>query len=292
MDTQPMILAAPPPSGLFLTLTLARNADVREARTAVANLPPDDNLVLGLGEPFLQALGCSLDGLHAFRSLVGPGGAFPSTQGDLWIFLGGPDAGTVLHRARALTARLAGPFTVVEETPSFVFDGGRDLSGYEDGTENPKDSRAVEVAVIAGDRPGISGGSFVAIQRWVHDLSALERMSPKERDHVMGREVASNQEIADAPVSAHVKRTAQESFDPEAFMVRRSMPWGDRLTHGLYFVAYGNTLDPFERVLSRMAGLEDGVPDALLRFTRPVTGGCIFCPPLRDGRLDLRILGA
>lgn len=261
------------------------------ARATIAVLPPDPERVVGLGEPFLQALGRSLDGLRAFRPLVGPGGAFPSTQADLWSFLGGSDAGTVLHRARTLAAGLAGAFTVAEEVPSFVFDGGRDLSGYEDGTENPKDQRAIEVAVVPGERPGISGGSFVAVQRWAHDLHALERMPPQERDHVIGRALATNEEIADAPASSHVKRAAQESFAPDAFMVRRSMPWGDRQSHGLYFVAYGKTLDPFERVLSRMAGLEDGIPDALLRFTRPLTGGCYFCPPLREGRLDLRVLG-
>ena len=66
------------------------------------------------------------------------------------------------------------------------------------------------------------------------------------------------------------KRSAQESFDPEAFMVRRSMPFRDRNEHGLYFVAYGESLDRFERVLRRMAGLEDGIVDALLTFSRAV----------------------
>ena len=137
----------------------------------------------------------------------------------------------------------------------------------------------------------MAGGSFVAVQRWVHDLATMDRFAPADRDLVIGRCRDSNEEIADAPLTAHVKRTAQEFFSPPAFMVRRSMPYGDLREHGLYFVAYGASLDPFERVLSAMTGAMDGVSDAMLRVSRPVTGACYFCPPVRDGRLDLRALG-
>jgi putative iron-dependent peroxidase len=125
----------------------------------------------------------------------------------------------------------------------------------------------------------------------VHDLDVLAKMAPTARDLVIGRRLANNEEIRDAPESAHVKRTAQESFEPAAFMVRRSMPWGDATRHGLYFVAYGESLDRFERVLRRMSGAEDGIPDALLRFSRATTGGYYFCPPRQGGALDLSQLG-
>jgi putative iron-dependent peroxidase len=108
----------------------------------------------------------------------------------------------------------------------------------------------------------------------------------------VGRSRRTNEELADAPPSAHVKRTAQESFDPPAFMLRRSMPYGTVHEHGLYFVAFGATLDAFERALRRMAGLDDGIVDGLLGFSHAVSGGYYWCPPLGDdGRLDLRALG-
>jgi putative iron-dependent peroxidase len=69
------------------------------------------------------------------------------------------------------------------------------------------------------------------------------------------------------------------------------MPWGGVSEHGLYFVAYGESLDRFEQVLTRMVGHEDGIVDGLFSFTRPTTGGYYWCPPLRDGRLDLTALG-
>ncbi|MCA9569717.1 MAG: Dyp-type peroxidase, partial [Myxococcales bacterium] len=92
-----------------------------------------------------------------------------------------------------------------------------------------------------------------------------------------------------APQTAHVKRTAQESFDPEAFVVRRSMPWADARGEGLVFLAFGRDLTAFEALLHRMVGLEDGLTDALFRFTRPVTHAAFWCPPVTGGRL---VLGA
>ncbi len=106
----------------------------------------------------------------------------------------------------------------------------------------------------------------------------------------MGRRKSDNEELDDAPESAHVKRTAQESFAPEAFVVRRSMPWSNEQGAGLMFTAFGCTLDAFEAQLRRMSGQEDGITDALYRFSRPITGGYYWCPPVKDGHLDLSVL--
>ena len=124
--------------------------------------------------------------------------------------------------------------------------------------------------------------------QWVHELRHFSALPQGEQDHIIGRRKADNEELDDAPPSAHTKRTAQESFDPEAFVVRRSMPFADPAGEGLMFVAFGKSLDAFEAQLRRMVGLDDGIPDALFRFSRPVTGGYYWCPPVRDGRLNLR----
>ena len=116
-------------------------------------------------------------------------------------------------------------------------------------------------------------------------------MAEGERNNIIGRRLSDNEELDDAPVSAHVKRTAQESFDPDAFVLRRSMPWADAGGEGLMFVAFGCSLDAFEVQLRRMAGLDDGVVDGLFRFTRPISGSYFWCPPVSDGRLDLSALG-
>jgi porphyrinogen peroxidase len=288
---QSSILAAIPSSGRFLAFGLLPSVNPRRAFTAIASLSCAEGTVIGLGAPLVGAVGGAIPGLRPFPVVVGPGNVSPSTQGACWVFLGGHDAGELLLRARSIRARLADDFRLDEDVASYVYAGGRDLSGFEDGTENPTGTRATEVAIVSGQGPGLDGSSFVATQRWVHDLGRLEVLSPRDRDLVIGRSHESNEEIADAPPSAHVKRSAQESFDPPAFMVRRSMPWGNLAEHGLVFVAYGASLDPFERVLRRMSGVEDGIVDGLHRFSRPATGGYYWCPPQRDGHLCLQALG-
>ena len=107
----------------------------------------------------------------------------------------------------------------------------------------------------------------------------------------IGRRLSDNEELEAAPISAHVKRTEQESFDPPAFVVRRSLPWADAGREGLMFVAFGKSLDAFEAQLRRMIGLEDGVIDGLFSFTRPISGSYFWCPPTADGKLDLAGIG-
>ncbi len=276
MPAQPGILAAVPAAATFLRLDMRPGVDARQAMAPL--LAPPDHLLVGLGPALLAALGRPVPGLRQLEPLVAPGIAIPSTPSDLWLRVHGADAGEVLHRRRALD--LSG-FLVVDETPAFMHGESRDLSGYEDGTENPTDDDAVRAALAA------DGSSFLAVQRWVHDWAAFDAMSKHQQDHTFGRERISNDELADAPASAHVKRTAQESFDPEAFVVRRSMPWSDHRGSGLVFLAFGATLDPFEALLRRMMGKDDGITDGLFTFTRPVDGATFWLPPLRDGRLAL-----
>jgi putative iron-dependent peroxidase len=283
---QPTILALPAASGRFITLGLTGDADPRDVATRLAKLSVGEGLIVGIGEPLARALGVIVPGLRAFPVVSGPGGTFPSTQGAVWLFVGGDDPGEILHRSRRVVSSLGDYVRVDEDLPSFVYGGGRDLTGFEDGTENPKDERAIEVAFGGG-----AGGTFVATQRWIHDLGGFERLSQQARNDVIGRDLDSNEELAAAPLSAHVKRTAQEGFDPPAFLLRRSMPWGDIREHGLYFVAYAATLDTFERQLRRMSGLDDGISDALLKFSRAVTGGYFWCPPVKGTKLDLSPLG-
>jgi putative iron-dependent peroxidase len=289
-QSQAAILAPLFPHGRFLVLGLQPGADARRALDRVRELRVTERSVLGVGAPLVPSSD-AIPGLRPFPALSRAGVAYPSTQGALFAFLGGTDPGELLHEGRALVAALGESFRLDEDVQAFQYAGGRDLSGYEDGTENPKGEAAMRAAIVAGKGPGLDGGSFVAAQRWVHDLDRLDGMTAAQRDEAVGRRRDTNEEMADAPPSAHVKRAAQESYDPPAFMVRRSMPYGTVREHGLFFVAYGATLDAFERVLRRMAGLEDGVHDGLSTFTRAVSGGYYFCPPVTRDRLDLSIVG-
>jgi porphyrinogen peroxidase len=288
------ILAVPLSCGRSLTFRFVPDVDPRPALASLREGFPTEDGVVGLGPSLVRATGREIPGLRPFPALAGRGVAAPSTQQALWIFLRGGDRSATFDATERAVACLRGALVLDDAVDTFVYGGGRDLTGYEDGTENPHDAAAVAAAIVpAGPAAGagLAGSSFVAVQRWVHDLGAFRGFPPDRRDLIVGRRADTNAEIADAPASAHVKRTAQESFAPAAFMVRRSMPWATAREQGLEFIAYVESLDRFERVLARMMGLEDGVVDGLFSFSRPVTGGYYWCPPIARGRLDLSYLG-
>ncbi|GLT24055.1 hypothetical protein GCM10007933_35260 [Zoogloea oryzae] len=278
---QPGILQPLPPLSRYLVFALEPDTDVAAGLKALVELVDGDATVAGIGEATLSAIGRSVPGLRPFPPLAGPGVSIPSTPAALWLWLRGDDRGELLLRGRHLEQALAPAFRLVETWDGFKHGSGRDLTGYEDGTENPEGDEAVAAAIAA------DGTSLVAVQRWEHNFSRFEAMQPEERDHCIGRRRSDNEELDDAPESAHVKRTAQESFDPEAFVVRRSMPWADASAAGLMFVAFGHSLDAFEAQMRRMVGLDDGIVDALFRFTRPLSGAYFWCPPVKGGKLQL-----
>ena len=279
--SQPGILAPVPPCGRSMTFRLALEADPRPALAQFQKHFDPAWGVVGFGEPLVRALGRTVPGLRGFPSLAGPACSVPSTQGALWLWMRGDERGALFDAGERVKSLLDAAFVLDDAMDTFLYACGRDLTGYEDGTENPKDEAAVEAA-LTGD-----GASFAAVQRWVHDLAHFNRHAPAERDAIIGRRREDNEELDDAPASAHVKRSAQESYEPPAFMLRRSMPWASANTQGLEFLAFGRSLDAFEQVLRRMAGLEDGIVDALFSFSRPLTGGYYWCPPVEAGRLDL-----
>ncbi|MDB5894406.1 MAG: peroxidase, partial [Rhodoferax sp.] len=272
-----------------------RNA-LAAAMERLAALADGDTTVVGVGPLLVKALGAEVPGLGEMPVLSDHGVQVPSTPTALWCWLRGSDRGAMVLRTRKLERALAPAFHLDHLLEAFrngepTATHGRDLSGYEDGTENPVGEAAIDAALVSGKGPGLDQSSFVAVQQWVHDLDAFEDMTADLRDHVFGRRIVDNEEIEDAPISSHVKRTAQESFDPEAFVLRRSMPWALSNKFGLFFVAFGHSHAAFEAQMRRMAGYDDGETDALFGFSKPVSGAYLWCPPVRDGRLDLRQLG-
>jgi putative iron-dependent peroxidase len=289
--SQAGILAPLPGLSRYLEFGAAPGSDPRPVLCDLAALTVGQDVVVGFGPGLARGLGHTIEGLRVFPAVSGPGCEVPSTQADLWVWVRGGDRGRIVHLARWYAWLVRPAFRCDRVVDGFKYDRGLDLTGYEDGTENPDGDDAVDAAILQGAGPGLDGSSFAAVQQWVHDLDRFEAMAERERDDIIGRRSSDNAELEDAPDSAHVKRTAQESFDPEAFVVRRSMPWADATGEGLMFVAFGRSPDAFEAQLRRMTGQEDQVTDGLFRFTRPISGSYFWCPPISDSRLDLSALG-
>lgn len=290
-NVQPGILAPVPKLARYLSFSLKAGVKPEKALSELIKVSNGDQAVVGIGQPAVVALKKNIVGLRTFPTNFGAGLVLPSTSFALWCWLRGDDHGVLLHASRKLADAASSAFQLDSVIEGFKYDTGRDLTGYVDGTENPKGKKAVAAAIVRGQGAGLDGSSFVAVQQWAHDFKRFESLSAKEQDNSVGRRKSDNKELSDAPASAHVKRTAQESFSPEAFVLRRSMPWADGTRGGLNFVAFGHSFDAYEAQLKRMVGAEDGISDALYQYTRPVTGSYFWCPPMRNGKLDLRALG-
>lgn len=280
------------PFGLFLTFTVAVGGHAA-VRRVVAALPDlTEALAARLGEPALVSaagIGAAAwgkivggevpPGLEPFRELTDGPRRAPSTAADLFIHIHSPRHDANFALARDVVARLGDHVRLVEEIHGFKTQGGRDLTGFVDGTENPAGAERAEVALIK-DGP-FAGGSFVSIQRYVHDLARWQALSLPDQEGAVGRTKETDEELDDAvkPPSAHIARVVIEEDGAELAVLRHSLPYGTTAEAGLYFVAYCASPAPFRKMLERMARSDgDGHHDRLLDFTRAVTGAAFFTP--------------
>ncbi|MCW8899789.1 MAG: Dyp-type peroxidase [Gammaproteobacteria bacterium] len=282
------ILSAETQLARYMSFNISDARLLKECLADLKDIVDGESVVVGFGLSLVKAMKANIKGLHVMPADAVPGIDIPSTQSALWLWLRGDDRGDLYHRSRMLVDILATSFELEDVVDSFQFDTNRDLSGYEDGTENPEGDEAISAAIVSNEGEGLDGSSFVAVQQWLHDIDNFSAMEEKEQDDIIGRHISDNEEFDEAPESAHVKRAAQESFDPEAFVLRRSMPWAEGMNAGLVFVAFGKSFAAFEAILNRMLGKEDGIQDGLFQFTRPMTGAYFWCPPMKGDKLDLR----
>ena len=156
----------------------------------------------------------------------------------------------------------------------------RDLTGFVDGTENPKDAHRAEVALLPAGP--FAGGSYIDIQRYIHDLAAWNRLSVTQQEQIIARTKQTDEEFAteDKPETAHIKRVSIKEDGESLEILRHSMPYGTVSEHGLYFISYAGRPDTFRRMLEQMIVADKaGHYDHLLNFSRAVTGASFFAPP-------------
>ena len=294
---QPGILAPPPPLATYL-LFQAPEAGVEELVETLsdnfAEAIAAGTLVVGLGSNLLDSADSAI-GYHRYQQPNDGYALSPANPADLAIWLRGSDRGELLHLSRNLVDALGQSCRLTGITHGFTYKRRptdddvivHDLSGFEDGTENPQGQEAVETALLSSSATHLNGGSLWALQSWQHNFEWLNAASDTEKEQAIGRSLLDNHELDDNSPWAHVARTEQESFAPEAHMLRRSMPWcDDQLNGGLMFSSFAHSLYPFEIQLSRMRGCEDGIQDAIFQFSKIIGTSYFWCPPIDEtGRL-------
>ncbi len=222
--------------------------------------------------------------LHRFRAWKGPRHEAPATPGDLLFHLRAGQVDVCFEMAAKIAGRLAGVADIVDEVHGFKYFDERDLLGFVDGTENPAGEIAGRAVVVGAEDPDFAGGSYVLVQKYVHDLEAWNKLPVEEQEAAIGRRKLDNIEIPDGEKAAnsHVKlNTIEDPDGNELKILRDNMPFGSVSAgeFGTYYIAYAATPDVPEQMLRRMFfGDPWGTYDRILDFSTARTGGLFFAP--------------
>jgi porphyrinogen peroxidase len=291
------IIQTPTASAIFLVLTLddGSEATVREVLTNVSGLRRSVGFRLPEGE-LTCITGIASDawdrlfgaprpaGLHRLPELVGPVHRAVSTPGDLLFHIRAHRLDLCFELAQRLTEALAGGARVIDEVHGFRSFDERDLLGFVDGTENPEGRAATDAVLVGAQDRAFAGGSYVVVQKYLHDLAAWDALTTEQQELIIGRTKLSDLELPDdvKPPDSHLALNVIEGDDGgERQILRFNMPFGEVGTgeFGTYFIGYAADPDVLEQMLRNMfLGTPEAAHDRILDFSTAMTGTLFFVP--------------
>jgi putative iron-dependent peroxidase len=278
------IFALGTPSHAYLEFELAPGKHGRDLVSAILSFREPHttiggvNLVVGF-RPELWREYAPNDipaGVHGFNdNIVGVEGfSMPATQHDAVLWIAGSSYDVVFDVSHKAIEELDGLAIVPDETSSWPYHGFHDLTGFIDGTENPSLIDAAEVVLVPDGEPG-AAGSILLLQKWPHDRAKWEAVPVAEQENIIGRRKSDSEELDPKPDYAHAARTDQDEFGK---IFRRNMPYGTVTDHGTMFVGFSAEQRRLHDMLESMAGLKNGIRDALTKYTRAISGAYYFVP--------------
>lgn len=223
-------------------------------------------------------------GLHPFSPVVGAKHTAVSTPGDLLLHIRARRFDLCFELAQRVTERLRGYARVIDEVHGFRSFDLRDVLGFVDGTENPSGPGALDAVLIGEEDTAFTGGAYVVVQKYLHDLPAWDALPVEEQERAIGRTKLSDLELADdvKPSNSHVAlNTIVDEDGTEHQIVRYNMPFGrvGSEEYGTYFIGYARTPRVIEQMLENMfIGRPEGNYDRILDFSTAVTGNLFFVP--------------
>jgi putative iron-dependent peroxidase len=221
--------------------------------------------------------------LHPFREIRAGDRHAVSTPGDLLFHIRAKRMDLCFELATQITAKLGDAVSPVDEVHGFRYFDDRDLLGFVDGTENPQHEALVEAALIGAEDPAFASGSYVIVQKYLHDMDGWNALPTETQERIIGRKKLSDIELDDAvkPTSAHNALTTIEENGIEVKILRDNMPFGRAASaeFGTYFIGYSRAPRRIEQMLENMfIGRPPGNYDRLLDFSRAATGNLFFVP--------------
>jgi putative iron-dependent peroxidase len=223
--------------------------------------------------------------LHPFREIRAGARHAVSTPGDVLLHVRAKRMDLCFELAMQIMARIGDAVSLVDEVHGFRYFDDRDLMGFVDGTENPRGEAAIDAVTVGDEDAAFAGGSYVIVQKYLHDLEAWNALSTEAQERIIGRTKLSDIELDDSikPTSAHSALTTIVEDGKEIKILRDNMPFG-RVGHGefgTYFIGYSRSPHTTEQMLENMfVGRPPGNYDRLLDFSRAVTGSLFFAPSI------------
>jgi porphyrinogen peroxidase len=241
--------------------------------------------VMGLGSDLWDRLFVSPRPakLHPFREIRAGDRHAVSTPGDLLFHIRSKRIDLCFELATQILARLGDAVSPADEVQGFRYFDDRDLLGFVDGTENPRGEEAVDAVLVGQEDAAFAGGSYVIVQKYLHDLDGWNALSTEAQERIIGRTKLSDIELDDSvkPSSAHSALNTIVEDGKEVKILRDNMPFG-RPSHsefGTYFIGYSRSPETIEQMLENMfVGRPPGNYDRILDFSRAVTGSLFFVP--------------
>lgn len=300
-DPQPTINLPPNRDAIFLVLVVAPGEEnVDRARRVCGNV---DALVRAVGARDPSAsLSCIIAfgsevwdrlcgpkrprELHPFRELRSDSRHAPATPGDIHLHIRAERMDLCFELAAQVMARLGNSVIPADEVHAFRYFDDRDLIGFVDGTENPRGQESVDATIVGDEDADFTGGSYVIVQKYIHDLTKWNAAPIETQERIIGRTKVDDIELEPEvkPSYAHNALTSLVENGQELKILRHNMPFGNVSggEAGTYFIGYAKSPYPIETMLEHMfIGDPPGNYDRLLDFTRPVTGSNFFAPSVQ-----------
>ena len=221
--------------------------------------------------------------LHSFREIIAADRHAVATPADLLFHIRAREMDLCFELVAQIMERIGAAVSSVDETHGFRYFDDRDLLGFVDGTENPRGDAALNAALVGREDSAFAAGSYVVIQKYLHDLNKWNSLAVEEQERIIGRKKLSDIELSDEvkPTSAHNALTTITEDGKEVKILRDNMPFGSasHAQFGTYFIAYSRSPRTTERMLENMfVGQPPGNYDRILDFSRAVTGSLLFAP--------------
>lgn len=285
-------------AAIFLVVTLKPGPDIRAALRSFCgdlsgifraveyrNIEAGLSCIMGIGSDAWDRLfGQPRPAeLHPFREVHSGARHAVSTPGDLLFHIRARHMDLCFELATQIMARIGNAVSPVDEVHGFKNFDDRDLVGFVDGTENPRGEAVADAALVGEEDAAFAGGSYVMVQKYLHDMTGWNALSTEAQEKIIGRKKLSDIELDESvkPTSSHSSLTTIEEDGKEMKILRDNMPFGEAAQgeFGTYFIGYCRTPRTLEQMLENMfVGRPPGNYDRLLDFSRAITGNLFFAP--------------